>query len=121
MAMTLGNAISVIASTSFLVMFGRPKLIGLMAEAGSTLTTDEQQALISIITKVEHTPEQLKQFPAEQIPSLLGLIDEAFLYGFSLTFWIGMVLSIIGVGLFLKYFRGISENTKKTITAPMMH
>ncbi|MBX9804801.1 MAG: MFS transporter [Alphaproteobacteria bacterium] len=121
MAMTLGNAISIIASTSFLVMFGRPKLIGLMAEAGSSITIEEQQALISIIAKVEHTPEQLKQFPAEQIPNLLGLIDQAFLYGFSLTFWIGMGLSILGIGLFLKYFKGIAQDSSQSITAPVMH
>lgn len=105
MSMTLGNAISVIASTSFLVIFGRPKLIDLIATSGSSITVEEQNALISIMGKVEHTPEQLKQFPAEQIPSLLGLIDQAFLYGFSVTLWIGMFLTVLAAGIFLKYFK----------------
>lgn len=114
MAMTLGNAISIIASTSFLVMFGRPKLMNLIAEAGSAISTEKQQALINIISKVEHTPEQLKQFPKEQIPDLLGLIDQAFLYGFSITLWIGAVLSILGGAIFLKYYRSTTKTAAMT-------
>ncbi|MBM3632259.1 MAG: MFS transporter [Alphaproteobacteria bacterium] len=110
MAMTLGNAISVIASTSFLVMFGRPKLIELIAQAGTSITPEKQQALINIISKVEHTPEQLKQFPAEQIPELLTLIDSAFLHGFSITLWIGAGLSAIAVSIFLKNFAYTNDN-----------
>jgi MFS family permease len=109
MSLTLGNAISVIASTSLLVMFGRPKLLELIGQAGSSITLEEQQALISIISKVEHTPEQLKQFPQDQIPGLLGLIDQAFLHGFSITLWVGMFLSLVASALFLKYFQ--TQNT----------
>jgi MFS family permease len=115
MSMTLGNAISVIASTSFLVLFGRPKLIELMSDAGSSMTVEKQQALISIISKVEHTPEQLKQFPESQIPGLLGLIDQAFLHGFSVTLWIGMSLTVLAGGIFLKYFR------IQNLQTPVMH
>jgi EmrB/QacA subfamily drug resistance transporter len=117
MAMTLGNAISVIASTSFLVMFGRPKLVELMAQAGSSITAAEQEALINIINKVEHTPEQLKQFPADQIPSLLGLIDQAFLYGYSITLWIGMGLTIVAAAIYLKYYRATNTQPQGVATA----
>jgi EmrB/QacA subfamily drug resistance transporter len=119
MAMTLGNAISVIASTSFLVMFGRPKLIDLMASTGTSITVEEQQALISIISKVEHTPEQLKQFPAEQIPGLLQLIDHAFLYGYSITLWIGAFLSLVAIGVFLKYFSCTNTQTNHVAPVPL--
>ena len=73
MAMMLGNSISIVASTSLLVMFGRPKLISLIAAEGSSITLEEQQALVNILTKVEHTPEQLKQFPADQIKNGLSI------------------------------------------------
>lgn len=118
MSMMLGNAISVIASTSFLVMFGRPKLIGLITEAGPSMTNEGQNTLISIMSQVEHTPEQLKQFPAEQIPDLLGLIDTAFLYGFRVTLWIGMFLSVLAGGIFLKYFS--CQHTQTPVMAPTL-
>lgn len=105
MAATLGNAISVIASTSLLIAFARPKLIDLMAALKPPITVEEQQALISIISRVEHTPEQLKQFPSEQVPALLGVVEQAFLYGFSVTLWIGMALVVLAVGIFLAYFK----------------
>ena len=46
MSMMLGNTVSVIASTSFAVMFGRPKLIELIAETGESISPEKQQALI---------------------------------------------------------------------------
>jgi EmrB/QacA subfamily drug resistance transporter len=111
MALTLGNAVSVIASTSLLVMFGRPKLLELVQESGITVTPEQQQILLEIINKVEHTPEQLKQFPQDQIPSLLGLIDQSFLYGFSITFWVGICLNLIAIAIFWKYFEAQNAQT----------
>jgi len=105
MSMMLGNTVSVIASTSFAVMFGRPKLIELIAETGASITPEKQQALISIISKVGHTPEQLKEFPTEQIPALLDLISRSFLHGFRITLLIGMFLSILAAGIILKYLK----------------
>jgi EmrB/QacA subfamily drug resistance transporter len=117
MAMTLGNAISVVASTSFLVMFGRPKLIDLMTTDGSFIPLQEQQALISIISKVGHTAEHLKQFPKDQIPDLLELVNRAFLYGFRITLWIGIVLSIFAAGIVLRYFKNFKRTKEIHVAA----
>lgn len=105
MSMMLGNTMSVIASTSLVVIFGRPKLMNLMAQAGSAIPVEKQQALINVLGKVEHTPEQLNQFPTEQIPGLLDLVGRAFLHGFSITLLIGMFLSILAAGIILKYLK----------------
>jgi len=105
MSMMLGNTVSVIASTSLAVMFGRPKLMELIAERGTAITPQEQQTLIDVIGKVEHTPEQLKEFSAEQIPALLDLIGQAFLHGFRITLLIGMFLSILAAGITMKYLK----------------
>jgi EmrB/QacA subfamily drug resistance transporter len=105
MSLTLGNAISVIVSTSFLVMSARPRLLELIKESGIPLTLDEQNNLVSIITKVEHTPAQLKAFNQDIIPTLLGMIDQAFVHGLSTTLWIGIVLNVLACIIFGKYYQ----------------
>ncbi len=38
------------------------------------------------------------------ISSLLGFIDQAFLYGFRITLWIGAALTALAITVLLKYF-----------------
>lgn len=109
MSMTLSNGVSVIISTSALVIFGRTKLMNHIAHMGHTLTQEEEQALTKIMSSVEHTAEQLKQFPTEKIPTLLQAVDQGFLYGFRATLWIGIVLSLFSILIFLKCFRNFHQ------------
>lgn len=101
MAMMLGNSLSVIVSTSLLVMFGRFKLFDLVGQEGLSISSDEFQLLAGVLAQVEHTSEQLVGFPSEQIPLLLKMIDQSFLYGYSLNLLIGMVLSVISTFVIL--------------------
>lgn len=118
MGMTLGNAVSVVVSTSLLVLFGRLRLVDLISEAGTSITPQGQQTLIDVISKVEHTAAQLKDFPSQQVPELLNLIDLAFLRGFAVTWWVGIVLCVIAGVQFLKYYK--EKNTQPHTAAPVI-
>jgi EmrB/QacA subfamily drug resistance transporter len=113
MAMMLGNSISVIASTSLIVLFGRPKLMDLITAARLTLTSEEKNTLIDVINQAEHTPQQLQTFPSDQIPDLLKLIDQAFLHGFKITFWIGMAFCLLSAGIVFKYLKNLKPQEEK--------
>lgn len=99
MFMMLGNTVSIILSTSLLVSFGRSHL--LQSTEGLTLSSQQHQDLVEIISKVEHSTSQLKDFPSEHIPQLLQWVDGAFVYGLSLDMIIGSLLALIATGLTL--------------------
>ncbi len=99
MFMMLGNTVSVILSTSFLVSFGRSHL--LQSTERMALSSQQHQDLVEIIAKVEHSASQLKDFPSEKIPQLLQWIDGAFVYGLSLDMMLGSLLALIAAGLTL--------------------
>ncbi len=101
MFMMLGNTFSVILSTSFVVLFGRTHLLGSIATHGMTLTSEQHDDLTSIISKVEHSASQLKDFAPDQVPQLLSWIDEAFVYGLNVNMMIGCVCALIATGLTL--------------------
>jgi len=117
MSMMLGNSISVIISTSILVLFGQPHLLNLLAEEGLALTTGQQSHILGVLGQVGHSAEHLKQFPADQIPTLLKLIDQAFLHGFSITLWIGMCLSALAAGIVLRYLGNPKSISSASISA----
>jgi EmrB/QacA subfamily drug resistance transporter len=83
----LGNSLSVILSTNFLVIFGRQRLMTLVKENGLILSVDQQEILVRILGKVEHTLDQLQDF--ENPVSLLELIDKSFVWGVERNMWIG--------------------------------
>ncbi len=84
----LGNSLSVILSTNFLVIFGRQRLMALLTENAFILSPAQNEVLVSILGKVEHTADQLKGFE-DQASSLLKLIDQAFVWGVERNMWIG--------------------------------
>ncbi len=99
MLMMLGNTLSIILSTSFVVMFGRNHLLQSIEKYGLVLSPQQQHDLIDIISKVEHSASQLKDFPLEQVPLLLKWIDEAFVYGLSLNMMFGCFCGLVATGL----------------------
>lgn len=101
MFMMLGNTLSIVLSTSFVVLFGRIHLLESSLKSGMSLSPGQHQDLVEIISKVEHSVTQLKDFPSEQIPQLLTLIDGAFVYGLSLDMLGGVCFTVIAAGLTL--------------------
>lgn len=97
MAVMIGNSLSVIVATSLVTKLGHQKLSSLLSENGMTLTSQQYQEVIQVISQVEHSPAQLQNFAADQVPVLLDLINQAFLYGFSWNMWIGMVLALLAI------------------------
>jgi MFS family permease len=99
MWMMLGNTVSIVLSTSLVVVFGRIHLLGSLREM--TFTPQQNQDLVDIIGKVEHTAAQLKDFAPETIPQLLQRIDEAFAFGLSLNMILGIFLALGTLGFTL--------------------
>ncbi|HUX78671.1 MAG TPA: MFS transporter [Alphaproteobacteria bacterium] len=99
MLMMVGNTLSIILSTSFVVLFGRSYLLQNAQQHGLILSSQQQQNLVEVISKVEHSASQLKDFPSEQIPQLLSWINEAFVYGLSLNMMFGCLFALIATGL----------------------
>lgn len=107
MFMMVGNTLSIILSTSFVVMFGRNYLWNVTQEKGMILVPGQHQELAEIISKVEHSASQLTSFSTEQIPFLLHSIDEAFVYGFSINMIIGAFAALISASLTLWGIRSL--------------
>ena len=95
MFMMIGNTLSVILSTSFVVLFGQSHLLQSSQKHGMALSAAQHQDLVSIISKVEHSVTQLKDFAPDQIPHLIRWIDESFVYGMSINMMMGCAFSII--------------------------
>lgn len=99
MFMMLGNTLSVVFSTSFIVLFGRDYLLQNIQAHGMALSPEQNQVLVTTIAKVEHTAEQLKDFAPDQVPQLLNWIHEAFVYGLSINMMMGTVFALIAASL----------------------
>lgn len=109
MAMMIANSVSVIIATSLLVMVGRTKLTSLVQQSHLSLNAQQQETLAQVISKVEHTATQLQGFSPAQVPQLLQFIDHAFLQGFKAALWIGVVLSLLCVGIVYRYLRHLPQ------------
>ncbi|MBY0500697.1 MAG: MFS transporter [Alphaproteobacteria bacterium] len=101
MLMMLGNTLSIILSTSFVVLFGQSYILNMSKNQGMALTSEQHQDLVDIISKVEHTALQLKDFPSDQIPQLLHWVDGAYVYGLSINMTIGALFATFVAGLTL--------------------
>ncbi len=101
MFMMMGNTLSIILSTSFVVLFGQSHLLQSSAKQGIVLSPQQHQDLVEIISKVEHSASQLKDFAPDQIQPLLNLVDQAFVYGMNLNMMFGVLFSLIAVGFTL--------------------
>ncbi|MBS0271929.1 MAG: MFS transporter [Proteobacteria bacterium] len=99
MFMMVGNTLSIVLSTSFVVLFGRSYLVNISQAHGMMLTPDQHQTLAEVISKVEHSASQLKGFPSEQIPQLLSWVDQAFVHGLSLNMMFGCLCALAAAGL----------------------
>ncbi len=111
MFMMVGNTLSVVLSTSFVVLFGRNYLFEVSERHGVSLTPEQHQKLADVIAKVEHTPEQLAGFSSEQIPQFLSWIDEAFIHGLSINMMLGCIFAIIATGLTLWGIGAVPNNS----------
>jgi len=120
MFMMMGDTISIVLGTSFVVLFGRTHLLENIAKQGMALTPAQHQDLVNIIAKVEHSATQLNDFPSEQVPHLLRSIDEAFAYGLSVNMWFGVLFALIAVALTLWGVKAIPhEKGSSTAHVPM--
>ena len=101
MFMMIGNTISVILATSLVVLFGRDFLFEISQKNGLQLSAQQYQELVDVISKVEHSASQLKDFAPDQIPQLLSWVDSAFVYGLSINMLFGTAFALIAAGLTL--------------------
>lgn len=97
MAVMIGNSLSVIIATSLVTKLGQHKLSSLFTDNGVKLTPEQYNNVVQVISQVDHSPAQLKDIPTEQVPLLLDLLNQAFLYGFSWNMWIGMALALVAI------------------------
>jgi len=112
MFMMLGNTLSIILSTSFVVLFGRIHL--LQNTQRMNLSAEQHQDLVNIISKVEHSSSQLSGFAPEQIPQLLNYVDEAFVYGLSFNMAMGTLLALTATGLTLWGMGNLKQSSHHT-------
>lgn len=112
MFMMVGNTLSIILSTSFVVMFGRDYLWTTTQEKGMILVPAQHQQLAEVIAKVEHSANQLTSFSTDQIPFLLHSIDEAFVYGFSINMIMGAFAALVSASLTLWGIRSLRASTE---------
>lgn len=115
MFMMIGNTLSVILSTSFVVLFGRTHLLSSTIKHGLVLSPQQHEDLVGVIAKVEHSASQLSDFAPDHVPQLLSWIDEAFVYGLNINMMLGTLCAVLATGLTIW---GISEQ-KKSLTASM--
>lgn len=120
MFMMIGNTLSVILATSFVVFFGRTHLFQMSQKQGMVLSPQQHQDLVEVISKVEHSAAQLKDFPSEQIPQLLNWIDEAFVCGFSLNMIIGTFFALMATGLTIWGLRDLKVSSSQGHTPGML-
>jgi len=99
MFMMVGNTLSIILATSFVVLFGRNHLLQSSQIQGVPLSPQQHQDLVAIISKVEHSASQLTDFPPELVPQLLSWTDQAFVYGLTLNMMIGTLFALVAAGL----------------------
>lgn len=118
MFMMVGNTLSVVLSTSFVVLFGRSHLFDLSQKHGVVLTSQQHDQLAEVIAKVEHTAEQLQGFPEQQIPEFIRWIDQAFVYGLSINMAAGCVFAIITTALTLWGIGAIKAVSSSQAHAP---
>src|SRR5439155_15476608 len=55
MSMMVGNTLSVVLATSFVVLFGRNHLLQNISAHGMNLTLQQHQDLVNVISKIEHS------------------------------------------------------------------
>ena len=115
MWMMLGNTLSVILSTSFVVLFGRDALFEKIQTHHMDLTSEQIQEVTNVIAKIEHTPEQLSAFPQEQVPLLLEWVREAYVHGFSINMMLGCLWALIAAGITFWGIKGLDQSEGKTI------
>lgn len=101
MFMMMGNTLSVILATSFVVLFGRHYIFEISQKHGLELSAQQHQDLVEVISKVEHSAAQLVDFAPDQIPQLLNWIDAAFVHGMSINMIFGTLFALIAAGLTL--------------------
>lgn len=122
MAMMIANSISVIISTSLLVIVGRINLDVLLKSSEMSLNADQQEQLVVVISKVEHTASQLSNFLPSYTETLLQLINHSFLKGFQVTLWIGAVCSLIAFIIVYRDLRHLpQQNSATSETVGLMH
>jgi EmrB/QacA subfamily drug resistance transporter len=119
MFMMMGNTLSVILATSLVVLFGRNSLLESTQNHGLELSLQQHQDLVGVISKVEHSASQLKDFSHDQIPQLLSWIDSAFVYGLSINMIIGTVFALIAAGLTLWGMGRLAAPTLEQRHAPV--
>ncbi len=118
MFMMVGNTLSVVLSTSFVVLFGRGHLSELAQKSGVVLTSDQYEKLAQVIAKVEHTPEHLQGFPDQQVPEFIRWIDQAFVYGLSINMTAGCIFAVIATGFTLWGIGAIKAVSSSQAHAP---
>lgn len=101
MFMMMGNTLSVVIATSLVVLFGNHVLFENSQKYGMKLSPQQHQELVDVISKVEHSASQLKDFSPDQVPQLLSWIDSAFVQGLSINMAFGTMFALITVGLTL--------------------
>ncbi len=106
MLMMLGNTFSVILSTTLVVFFGKHDLLAHTQTLN--LSASQHQDLVNIISQVEHSAAQLKDFPVDQVPQLLTWVNEAFVHGLSLNMVIGTGFALCTTGLAVWGIKGKS-------------
>ena len=102
MFMMIGNTLSIILSAGLSFFLVKRIFYKAAKSREYSLTAQQHQDLVNIISKVEHSASQLKDFPPEQIPQLLNWVNEAFVYGLSLNMMFGTLLALIATGLTIK-------------------
>jgi EmrB/QacA subfamily drug resistance transporter len=101
MFMMMGNTLSVVLATSFVVLFGESFLFETTREWGLSLSPEQHQSLLTVISQVEHSASQLTHFSPDQAPQLLSWIDAAFVRGLSINMMFGTMFALISAGLTL--------------------
>jgi EmrB/QacA subfamily drug resistance transporter len=120
MLMMLGNTISVIISSSLLVLWGDLKLGDLLQKAGLSLSREQYQIVLKIVSKAEHSAAQLFAFPEKDVPTLLSVIDEAFMKGFHLNMMVGIAWALFAFYFVFRHLN-LSTEPQSQVSQPMMH
>ncbi len=120
MAMMMGNTISVIASTSLVVIFGRTRFDQILQEKSISLTDQAREGLVKLLMSAQRGLEKIQVFVPDG-EEVSRIVEEAFISAFAKNMLIGAGLSALAVLTIARHIRGFKpQKGQSTEAVPMI-
>lgn len=107
MASMLGNTISVILSTSFLVIFGRQCVIAAIGDGNGVFSIGQEKNLLGLVATLHQ--QTIADNSHAVSHAMTSLLNDAFVYGLSWNMRIGAVLAFLAAVIIFFRLRDVPK------------